>query len=135
MSYSRPEQAEKQRPSSPQSPEEVKAFCHQLMDRAGMSHAFTEFLKCCRPFHADTERPVAGQFSYLSRMQQSAATWMRLSAKDRSILVAGADDDVRWRGEPVAQYQDIWNETMKMRDIGRDAYIAQAKTALQKARM
>lgn len=111
-------------------PLEVKQDGRQMLESAGMGHTSRDFFRSCRPFHSVTERPVAGRFEYQSRMQASCAAWLRMSKKDRDILTAGAGDKVYWRGEPVAQYQDIWNETMRMREIGRDAYIAEAKAKM-----
>ena len=89
----------------------------------------------CSPYNPKFERPfrvnVHGpgkvdvqrwQEPYRERLMQCIALYLRMSESDRNMLHAGVEDGVKWRGEPIAQYVDIVNETLTMREIGLDAY-------------
>lgn len=66
-------------------------------------------------------------FPYRERLRFQVREYLAMSEKDRNLLHAGVEDGVKWRGEPMRQYVDIVAETLKMRDIGRDRYIAATK--------
>lgn len=68
---------------------------------------------------------------YRERVMQCAMQYLSLSESDANHLHAGVEDGVRWRGEPIAQYLDIYRETMRMRQIGVSAYRAETKTKLR----
>jgi hypothetical protein len=51
---------------------------------------------------------------------------------NRKMLHAGAEDGVKWGGEPIPQYLDICNETGIYREIDTMAYIKRCKAAVGK---
>lgn len=68
---------------------------------------------------------------YRDRAMQCAMQYLSLSESDANHLHAGVEDGVRWRGEPIAQYLDIYRETMRMRQIGVSAYRAETKAKIR----
>lgn len=111
--------------------------------QAGYSAGYVRFFmdEICSPYQPVFEHPhmasVQGAVNatrwvepYRERISDCQRTYLAMSETDRNLLHAGVEDGVKWRGEPVAQYQDIWNETMRMREIGREAYIAEAKAKM-----
>lgn len=110
--------------------------CHHTTEQA---RYFVQAI--CSPYDPRHEkpyrRPVAGAMNnqrweepYRARLMQCAAIYLRMSQQDRSMLHAGAEDGVYWRGEPVSQYVDIVDETLLMRQMGLRPYRTEAAQKL-----
>ena len=97
------------------------------------------FIRSCIPaYNRDLEAPsvvaVVGQQNstrwvtpYRERVMQCAMQYLALSEADSEKLHAGVEDGVKWRGETIAEYLDVYRETMRMRQIGVSAYRAETK--------
>ncbi len=72
---------------------------------------------------------------YLQRVKQCAEIYLGLSQRDRELLEAGVEDGVHWRGEPIKQFVEIWEETQILRDIGTTAYIKRCKARAAKVNL
>ena len=116
--------------SVPLDPRQVRDYVADILLAKDMGHTRLDFFGCCRDFHRATERPVAGQNPYFDRLLQSVHAWMAMSGADRQILIAGREDGVAWRGEPIARYLDIVNETEIYRRTPKDAYLARLKAKI-----
>lgn len=116
-----------------------------VMDRCVSAGLGAEFMPVfldhiCRPFNYLAEEPQriavaardgATRWSepYRVRVMYCLGKYVGLSEKERAILKSGADEGVRWMGEDVDQYVQIWELTMQMHQ-SRGAFIDQAKAAL-----
>ena len=69
---------------------------------------------------------------YRERLMLCLDVYLGLSESDRKTLHAGVEDGVKWQGEPMTQYVDICNETMKMRSMPKGDYMRDAIERLNK---
>lgn len=122
-----------------------------LVDRclqAGMDTGFARYFwtEVCSPYRRQYEspHPVAVQGAqnqlrwvepYRERLMQCLDIYLAMSNADRQILHHGVDDGVKWRGEHMPQYQDICNETIVMREIGREDYVEQTQARLKELKL
>jgi hypothetical protein len=121
----------------PPSVQTLKEEVRQLFAAAGRGDLSVErFLGLCsRPHRTGCENPaqvpVRGkdgerwEWPYADRIRQSARVFVNCGASDVATLEHGAEEGVGWRGEPVPQYLEIVRETLKMREMGVQAYIKQ----------
>jgi len=71
------------------------------------------------------------EYAYQVRVAESLTTWIGMNDAERKMLMAGIQEEqVPWRGESLPVYLKIVDETLRMREVGRDAYIQNAKQAL-----
>lgn len=71
-------------------------------------------------------------YPYRNRVLRSLDVWLHLTAEQQALLVAGVrDEGVTWRGEPLAHYLDIVNETQILRDLGLPKYRERLKRKLE----
>jgi hypothetical protein len=63
---------------------------------------------------------------YITRLKTTAAAFLRMTDKERRFLRAGIEDGVQWLGERMDIYADIYGETMRMREMGVEAYRTEA---------
>lgn len=73
-------------------------------------------------------------YPYQTRVVDNLLTFLRMPKNDRSMIVAGRDDGVFWRGEPVSVFIPIVDETHKMRRDGVKEYIRNGSAYLAKLR-
>lgn len=74
------------------------------------------------------------EYGYQIRLVQNLERFLRLSVKDRRMIVAGREDGVFWRGEPVAFFVQVVEETMRMREMGAREYAKAVAPGLQQLR-
>lgn len=119
-----------------------------LVDRCQQKGFDTGFAKyfwteVCPPYNPKYEQPhmVAVQGAqnstrwvepYRMRIMQCLESYFAMSANDRTLLHSGVEEGVKWKGEPIAQYLDTCSETVRMREVGLDAYRKIAKEAIGK---
>ena len=148
MSYQRPSmtKTETEAPGYKPSMSQVMDELRQMFAAHGLdTQAVRWFVSACiPPYNADYERPsvvsVAGDRNatrwltpYRDRVVDCARTYLAMGKEDAAKLHAGVEDGVRWRGEPISQYLAIYRETMRMREIGVEAYRKQAVMLLKGA--
>lgn len=126
MSFEKPDawQPETAKYQAPRTPHEARQAIADLLGKAGLHETIEDFFSVCAPC-GNYEKYTAGRFEYHARLLHCASEWRNMTPADRSILWAGADGGVHWRGEPVIAYQRIWHEHQKMREMGCKAYLAE----------
>ncbi len=63
---------------------------------------------------------------YANRIEYLLGKYFKLPSKDRSVIREARAENVFWRGEDINQLLFIWDETLRMRDIGLEEYRAKA---------
>ena len=73
---------------------------------------------------------------YIDRLVRNLKLYQKLSGTDQRIVVGCAEEGIYWRGDDIEMFytheHSIYNETLKMRQMGTKPYIADAKEALSK---
>lgn len=69
---------------------------------------------------------------YREHVMHCLSVYGGLKQHERNTLIAGAEDGVHWRGEPIAQYIALCTEHDKRKRIGTDKYIERVKESLGK---
>lgn len=68
---------------------------------------------------------------YVERLRGTLQAFLIADDALRDLVVAGVGDKIYWRGDSMQMFARIYEETLRMREIGLDAYRAEAR---QKAR-
>lgn len=63
---------------------------------------------------------------YLNRCLVHARMFVTMPHQHQSYIVAAREDGVVWRGEVFEVFQRVYDEAMRMREIGADAYRKEA---------
>ena len=154
MSYERPEEPRVQEINEAPKPDRASLRTElrnvmQNLGRADLVHGgngwiewFTE--ECCSgPHQSGCEHAYQRHgkngstwaWPYRERLLEAARAYCRLSESDLALLHAGIEDGVKWRGEPIATYVDVVNETEIMRNMGKPAYIERCKEKIAKLQL
>jgi hypothetical protein len=93
--------------------------------------AAEEWMTFYRRQRQPDEAPAKTQWGeidpYITRLISTLAVFLNLpSDKDRQFVRACIEDGIDYRGEQVPLLRSVYEETMKMREIGKEAYIRQA---------
>jgi hypothetical protein len=67
---------------------------------------------------------------HATRCAQSLFAFMHMTDQERNFIIAARDDGVYYRGEKFVTFQMVYEETMKLRNIGAAAYIADTQARL-----
>ena len=76
-------------------------------------------------------------FPYLDRLVSTLKAYVLLPLTDQKIIFGCAEDGVHWRGDNLDFFfhneRSIYNETMRMRELGKDEYKKSAKQIFSQA--
>lgn len=62
------------------------------------------------------------EYPYRNRIIHSLAEYLGLDEKKRKLIHAGAEDGVKWGGEPPDLFVSVVSETLTMREVGVEGY-------------
>jgi uncharacterized phage protein (TIGR02220 family) len=69
-------------------------------------------------------------FPYIDRLMYTLRKYLMLSREDQVVIYGCVDDGIHWRGDDIDFFYNnehsIYNETMKMRELGMDEYKKQS---------
>lgn len=68
---------------------------------------------------------------YLDRCVMHLRIFMGLPADQQAYILAAREDGVMWRGDDFDLFRRVYDETMRMRKMGADAYRAEAVQKLR----
>lgn len=121
-----------EKPTMRQCRQDIEDACRAARFEPGFGAYFCD--EVCAPYAQKWEQPhlvsVMGGKStrweepYRARIMQCLSIYIMLTESERSMLHAGIEDGVKWKGEPIAQFIDIVNEYGIMKQMGLDAYRA-----------
>ena len=66
---------------------------------------------------------------YIERVSINLRRFLGMKKEDQDYIIGAAGDGVFWNGEDMPMFYRIYEETMKMKDSGRDKYIRRASQA------
>lgn len=69
---------------------------------------------------------------YTDRAVYTLRRFMALEDPDQKYIIGARGDDIYWRGDDMKFFRGLYEETMNMRDIGREKYIAKAKNVARR---
>lgn len=69
---------------------------------------------------------------YTERAVYTLSKFMSLDDPDQKYIIGARGDNIYWRGDDMEFFRGLYEETMNMRDIGREKYIARAKNVARK---
>ena len=59
---------------------------------------------------------------YADRLKHNLELFLKLPPTDQQYIVGAADDGVLWNGDEMPFFYAVYEETMKMKDLGSDKY-------------
>ena len=59
---------------------------------------------------------------YADRLKHNLEIFLKLLPTDQQYIVGAADDGVLWNGDEMPFFYAVYEETMKMQDLGADKY-------------
>jgi len=148
MTFARPDKTDTTPAQTTRAPDrgQIITELRDLFERNGTDASFaaTFVSDICQPCTQwENPRMVAAigggnrwEYPYQTRIILSAHTWLALKPREREIIAAGATEDgIRWRGEPVNVYIEAAGETLRMRQVGIRAYVADSAGAKELAKL
>lgn len=84
------------------------------------------------PFEAPNKVSLVGgghrwDWAYRDRVINCLKVFLAMPPEHQGTVLAGIEDRVPWRGEPIDTYLRIVHEHLHMAEVGREEYIRQAR--------
>jgi len=90
-----------------------------------------------RPIQVGTKNGTRWNTPYTDRLIQTYRAFIKLSHEDQQLIISCHEDGVYWRGDDIETFyraeHSVYNETMKMQDMGVEAYKRKVRPSIKAA--
>ena len=96
-------------------------------DHRGAANAWMGRYQEHRRHDEHVQRTTGGEIDpYITRLVSSLSAFLNLAPKWQAFVIAAIEEGVPYRGDRMSMYADIYQETMRMREVGVEAYRVEA---------